>query len=166
MEPKAKKFSPGTNKEFQLNLRALDGYDLPTDTKEDDGDQPKAKKSKESRPEILGLDYREREEKRLEQLLFGELLNKFEQDGEVETESQSGTAISRKKHKPKNITSTSEPTKEGNVLPEDLFGSRLGVSTTLGRQAAWIDEDDEIKYKAQFCFQISVNKTIWEILEI
>ena len=66
--------------EFRIDLDVLDGYDLPNGKeKVNDEAEPHAKKPKRSRPEILGIDYREREEKRLEQILFGEVLEKFEQ---------------------------------------------------------------------------------------
>ncbi len=140
--------------EFQLNLKALDGYDLPdSEEKQNDVQQPKTKKLKQSRPQVLGIDYREREEKRLEQLLFGELIQKFEQDSDVKlTElKQNAVALNTgKKGKQKGSVKEKEIKKattvttniEKDALPEDLYGDRLGLSASR-RQVAWVDEDDD-----------------------
>lgn len=126
--------------EFQLNLKALEGYDLPvSDGKNDEDQQPQTKKFKPSKPEILGIvDYREREEKRLEQLLFGEVLQKFE----VELEEKSEPVKTGKKKKQKKQANKSQPGTGGDALPEDVYGQTLGLSSTVGRKAAWVDEDD------------------------
>lgn len=130
--------------EFQLNLEALDGYDLPksddeSDSKSvnddaDEADQPKRKRPKKiRRGKILGSDYREQEEKRLEQLLFGELIQKFELESKILPATQS---------KPKAIAKIEGA--PAGVLPADEFGNRLnGTSSIQERKAAWVDEDDE-----------------------
>lgn len=131
--------------EFKLNLKALEGYDLPvSDEKNNEDQQPKPKKLKTSRPEILGVDYREREEKRLEKLLFGEVLQKFEAESQIKAEPT--PAKSGGKNKRKKQASKSKPGKGKDALPEDVYGKHLGISSTVGRKVAWVDEDDsEIK---------------------
>ena len=131
--------------EFQLDLGALDGYDLPSvDDKEDVHGQPQSKKFKQSKPEVLGINYREREEKRLEELLFGELFKKSEHEPQV----KKGTAIKsleskKSKKKLRKQISIKESREAKDALPEDVYGKNLGLSSTAKRQAAWVDEDDE-----------------------
>lgn len=132
--------SDDERQEFELNLKALDGYDLP-DTEEEadrDEEQPKKKKKKKeiSKPRVLGIDYREREEHRLEQLLFGELLQNFEKKSQsVETAVPTKSKGKGKKEQAPTETSS-------DVLPVDKFGNRLGLSTLNDRKAAWVDDDD------------------------
>ena len=126
--------------EFQLNLKSLDGYDLPDSEEKESDAQPKAKKLKQSRSQILGVDYREREEKRLEQLLFGDLVQNFERDSKVDTKEKQRVSIKQKKNKKK---SSEKSSREEEALPEDVFGTNLGLSSTVARKAAWVDEDDD-----------------------
>ncbi len=126
--------------EFQLDLGALDGYDLPNiDENEDLHEEPKSKKLKQSKPQVLGIDYREREEKRLEELLFGELFKKLEQEPQSKIDTGKSSASKKKLRKQTNKASSEAK----DSLPEDVYGKNLGLSSTAGRQAVWVDEDDE-----------------------
>ncbi|KAI9553896.1 hypothetical protein GHT06_019166 [Daphnia sinensis] len=132
--------------EFQLDLKVLDGYDLPEIHDEEDEQQSKPKRFKNSRPEVLGVDYREMEEKRLEELLFGELLRKIDV-GPQAVKSEKNKAIEKQKKKGKGKVGKQSQTKgpgegEGS-LPQDVYGNNLGISSVEGRKAAWVDEDDE-----------------------
>ena len=137
--------SDDDQQEFELNLKALDGYDLPDSGDEEEvaravEEQPKRKKKKkESKPRVLGIDYREREEQRLEQLLFGELLQNFEKKSQPDETSVPTVKKSKSKSK-KQQPSSSETSSD--VLPQDKFGNRLGLSTLADRKAAWVDDDD------------------------
>jgi hypothetical protein len=127
--------------EFQLDLGALDGYDLPNvDENEDLHEEPKSKKLKQSKPQVLGIDYREREEKRLEELLFGELFKKLEQEPQSKKDTSKSSASKKKLRKQISNKASSEAK---DSLPEDVYGKNLGLSSTAGRQAVWVDEDDE-----------------------
>lgn len=132
-----------------INLDALDGYALPECLDTDDNEnleegrsstnQPKKKKkNKEKREDVLGVEYREREEKRLEELLFGDLLDKFQK----ETGTCSDVYDSETERKNTYLSEDCGDVKEG-TLPQDLFGNRLGLNKTSKKNPAWIDGDDE-----------------------
>jgi len=124
--------------ELEINLKALDGYDLPNSEDEEEevctvDDKPKKKKmKKEYKPRALGIDYREREEKRLEQLLFGELHQTFEK-----AEAAHLPAIKKSKDNNEESTETLS-----GVLPADKYGNRLGIPSVTDKKAAWVDDDD------------------------
>ena len=130
--------------EFQLDLGALDGYDLPNvDENEDLHEEPKSKKLKQSKPQVLGIDYREREEKRLEELLFGELFKKLEHEPQFKKDEVVSSASTKSKNKLRKQTHNKESNEAKDALPEDVYGKNLGLNSTAGRQAVWVDEDDE-----------------------
>jgi hypothetical protein len=128
-----------------INLAALDGYVLPNEeeTDEEEGTdaavtKPKKKRRRRTKKDILGDDYREKEERRLEELLFGDLLRKFEGktndskpvEHKAEDSSESDGEVSQ------------APVSEG-ALPADVYGQNLLGTGTSGLKAAWVDEDDE-----------------------
>ena len=150
-----KKVKESETEEFQLDLKALDGYDLPnSDDEQSDtqssapAQQPKRKRSKSStsgRGKILGVDYREREERRLEQLLFGELIKKFEQDSQIQPAEKLEQPPS--KQAAKKAKKDDQSSADGGTLPDDKFGNQLNGKNTSQRKAAWVDDDDEqIRY--------------------
>ena len=129
-----------------INLAALDGYVLPNEeesVEEDEGTdaavtKPKKKRRRRTKKDILGDDYREKEERRLEELLFGNLLRNFEGktndskpvEPKAEDSSESDGEVSQ------------APVPEG-ALPADVYGQNLLGTGTSGLKAAWVDEDDE-----------------------
>lgn len=142
-------------KEFELNLDALDGYKLPGSEDEAEEKISPKKRKRRSKPQVLGVNYREIEEKRLEELLFGELVQAFEKKEALLTETpdsvitkttvkdeesgQAGTSVTETKKR--KITSSD------TLVPENEFAKALGVKSATQKKAAWVDEDDEnIKY--------------------
>lgn len=145
---KSKQLEEDGPKEFQLDLGALDGYDLPDLQDKEDVQLSKPKRLKQSQPEILGVNYREMEEKRLEELLFGALLKKFNDNPQAikgkKNKSHTNTKPKQKgKGGSKKQLVTEKSGEEKGSLPQDVYGNHLGLSSTTGRQAAWVDEDDE-----------------------
>ncbi|XP_057375284.1 U3 small nucleolar RNA-associated protein 18 homolog [Daphnia carinata] len=133
-------------KEFQLDLGVLDGYDLPAIQDEEDVQLSKPKRFKNSQPEVLGVDYREMEEKRLEELLFGELIKKIDVNPQaIKSEKNKTSKKPPQKGKGKvGKQSLSKGPGEGEgSLPQDVYGTNLGISSVGERKAAWVDEDDE-----------------------
>ena len=135
--------SDDNKQEFEINLKALDGYDLPNSEDEEeevcdvDDDKPKKKKMKKDfKPRVLGIDYRQKEEQRLEQLLFGELLQNFEKKSQVEDSPLSVKKVKGEKQKQVSTEHSS------GVLPEDKYGNRLGIHSVTDKKAAWVDDDD------------------------
>ena len=130
-----------------INLDALDGYALPEyldtgDRENIEGhgnttNQPKKKKKKKG-ADILGVEYREREEKRLEELLFGDLLDKFSK----KTEIFAAINNSETERKDPDLCDDDADVQEG-TLPQDLYGNRLGLNKTYDKNPAWVDDDDE-----------------------
>lgn len=156
-------------KEFQLDLGVLDGYDLPEIKDEEDVQLSKPKRFKNSRPEVLGVDYREMEEKRLEELLFGELLKKIDVDPQaIKSENNKSHTVTKSKKKGKGKLGkqslTKGPGEEEGSLPQDVYGNNLGISSVAGRKAAWVDEDDEaLKCKSvQSMKEKGVSDTIYK----
>lgn len=131
--------------QFQLNLNALDGYDLPqsgieSSDSDNDDRQPKRKRPKKARhTKVLGMDYREKEERRLEQLLFGDLVQKFELDSTSDKKSEPPLPDTKKPNKKKKKTVPDSL----EVLPEDKFGNTLADGSLVQRNPVWVDEDDE-----------------------
>lgn len=140
--------SDDDKQEFEINLKALDGYDLPNSEDEEeearnvDDDKPKKKKMKKDfKPRVLGIDYRLKEEQRLEQLLFGELLQDFEKKSQQVEDSPLPTVVELEKVKGKKQKHVSTEHSSG-VLPEDKYGNRLGIHSVTDKKAAWVDDDD------------------------
>ena len=150
MEHKTKKPVPkrtvkkrSKGEKFQLNLKTLDGYDLPNLDKSDSTEEPQAKKSKQVKPQVLGVDYRELEEKRLEQLLFGNLVEKFQNEEQLNVTTNSNVELSEKQETKKQSKKKKKKQVKNNDVPEDVFGKNLGTLSTEGKKQAWVDEDDE-----------------------
>ena len=129
--------------EFQLDLVALDGYDLPIVDNKDVHGQPKSKKLKQSKPEVLGINYREMEERRLEELLFGELFKKAKHEPQIKKNTNKSSASTKSPKNSKKQTLRKESSETKVTLPEDIYGKNVGLSLNARRQAAWVDEDDE-----------------------
>lgn len=117
--------------EFTMNLNVLDGNDSAansTDSDEHVETQPRKRRKRKPKRGVLGADYRDIEEKRLENILFGEIADQFIDDPLpiVETESQ------------RVIADVEE--NDVDLIPTDLLGNDLANP----RKPAWVDEDDEV----------------------
>jgi len=125
--------------DFQLNLDVLDGNNVPSDSDSDEivETQPrKRRKRKSKKRQVLGVDHQQMEEKRLEHVLFGGLVEQFADQTpvvvEITTEdTNENVDINTKEN-------------DHDILPADLLGNNLGSSQTTGRKPAWVDDDDEV----------------------
>ena len=125
------------NEDVGINLDALDGYVLPEPDEDVSEPEPKRKKvqGRERKGKILGAEHRENEEKRLEKLLFGGLLQTFDKASPELVSGESGDSSAE---------DGEEIDKSSDALPNDKYGKRLGLVASNERKAAWVDDDDEV----------------------
>ena len=118
------------DEEFQLNLDVLDGEDAPVDSDSDEQvvTQPRKRRKRKMKQQVLGVDYQALEEKRLEDILFGGVVEQFMEEPELATETESPSVVV-----------ADEIPNETDLVPADV----LGNNSISAQKPAWVDEDDE-----------------------